>query len=62
MACRIRMASGNAYHANVQVFHTDADGNILGLVGGGLVPARIGRKEMKGVLLVIWNLFLAFVA
>ncbi|HXF70369.1 MAG TPA: pilus assembly protein TadG-related protein [Thermoflexus sp.] len=53
---------GNAYNGNVQVFYTDADGNVLGPVGGGFVPAKIGTKEVKGIRVVAWNPFSAFVA
>jgi hypothetical protein len=53
---------GNAYNANIQVFYTDADGNVLGPVGGGFVPAKIGTKDVKGVRVVVWNPFSAFIA
>jgi hypothetical protein len=53
---------GNADNANIQVFYTDADGNVLGPVGGGFVPAKIGTKDVKGVRVVVWNPFSAFIA
>jgi len=53
---------GDAYNNNIEVFYTDADGNVLGPVGGGFVPAKIGTKEVKGIRVVVWNPFPAFIA
>jgi len=53
---------GNAYNGNVQVFYTDADGNVLGPVGGGFVPSRIGTKDVRGIRVMVWNPFSAFIA
>ncbi len=53
---------GNAYNGNIQVFYTDADGNVLAPVGGGFVPATIGTKAVKGVRVVVQNPFQAFIA
>ncbi len=56
-------APGDAYNGNVEIYYTDADGNVLGPVGSyGFVPAKIGTKDVKGVRVVAWNPFSAFIA
>lgn len=53
---------GDPYNANIQVYYTDADGNVIGSIGSGFVPATIGTRAVKGVRVVVQNPFSAFVA